>query len=276
MNTRPWRARNVAAAALALAFTIAAPEAWAQTGGENAPRPRDGTPQGEAGAGGGWTLEMTIYLWATGIDGDVGIRGRTAEIDISFGDLIENVDGALMLAFEARKKRWGIGTDLILFKMSDQAGTPGPLFSGVEVSVQQTFLEVSPRYRILEPDPVALDLILGARLWHLSERLRFTEDALPTLLVEAGDQWIDPIAGLRAIASLSSRWLIQGRADIGGFDVGSHLTWQVLGAVGYRVSDSFEIRAGYRHLDVDFNDEEDGFLYDVGLGGLIVGVTIKL
>lgn len=276
MNSRPWWARNVTATALALAAAIAAPEARAQTGGEDATRPKDGAPRAEAGTGGGWTLDMTIFLWATGVEGEVGIRGRTAEIDVGFSDLIEHVDGALMLAFEARKKRVGIGTELILFKISDQAGTPGPLFSGVEVSVQQTLLEISTRYRFLEPDPVVLDLILGARVWHLSERLRFTEDALPTLLVEAGDQWIDPIAGLRAIVSLSSRWLIQGLADIGGFTVGSHLTWQVLGAAGYRVSDSFDIRAGYRHLDVDFNDEENGFLYDVGLGGWIVGVTIRL
>lgn len=255
-------------AVAALAIVLVAPAAHAQAGAEQS--------NGAAATEGGWTLVLAPYVWATGIEGEVGIRGRTAAVDLGFGELIEKVDGAFYLATEARKRRWGIATELMLIELSDQAGTPGPLFSGVEVSAQQTFFELTPRYRIFDPDPVALDVILGARLWALGNKLRFTTGALPTLLVEAGDRWIDPVLGLRAIAPLGERWLLQARGDVGGFEVGSRLTWQVLGLAGFRVGDAVRLGAGYRHLDVDFENEDDGFVFDVGLGGLILGATIGL
>jgi hypothetical protein len=80
--------------------------------------------------------------------------------------------------------------------------------------------------------------------------------------------------GARAFYALSSHWGLQARADVAGFDVGSKFTWQAIGLVYYRLSDLATVRAGWRQLDVDFQD--GGFLYDVGLGGAILGVTFAL
>ena len=61
--------------------------------------------------------------------------------------------------------------------------------------------------------------------------------------------------------------------DIGGFGVGSDLTWQAIGTLDYAVNDRLELRAGYRALSVDYEDGK--FLYDVLMQGPILGATYR-
>ena len=50
------------------------------------------------------------------------------------------------------------------------------------------------------------------------------------------------------------------RGDVGGFGVGSDLTWQVEGSLGLQVTKNIWAEAGYRALGVDY--EADGLIYD--------------
>jgi hypothetical protein len=214
------------------------------------------------------------YLWAAGLKGTLGIRGQASEVDLSFSDVLDKLDGGLFLPVEIRKGRWGVMIELMLMRLSDQAGTPGPLFEKVNVTANQTTVELSIRYRILERQTMGVDLAAGGRLWHLNDQLSFTRASGPDVLVEAGQRWIDPSIGVRAIADLSSHWSILARADVGGFGVGSDFSWHALGGIGY-ILDPVTIWAGYRHLDVDYVNEKDGFTFDIANSGLIMGVAIR-
>lgn len=48
----------------------------------------------------GWEVFLTLYLWASGLEGEVGSRGRSAEADLGFSDIVQDLDGALMLPIE--------------------------------------------------------------------------------------------------------------------------------------------------------------------------------
>ena len=61
---------------------------------------------------------------------------------------------------------------------------------------------------------------------------------------------------------------------MGGFGVGSDLAWQLLGVLGYRLGDTWEVGAGYRYVDTDY--DADGFTYDVAASGILVAVRIQL
>ncbi len=52
-----------------------------------------------------WELVFTSFLWASGQSGDVATLpgAETAEIDLSFSDIADNLDNALMGVFDARK-----------------------------------------------------------------------------------------------------------------------------------------------------------------------------
>ena len=224
----------------------------------------------------GWTFETTPYLWASGLSGTVGVRDQTATIDVGFRTLLENLDGALMVPLEGHSGRWGFGFEYIKLKVSNGSATAGPLFSEAEFEASQRIIEIGPRYRLIDRVPVALEVLAAARWWSLDNRLILKSDGVPDVSEELDENWVDPVVGARTLVDISGRWLFQTRFDVGGFGVGSEFSWHALGAVAYKFSDSFTLRAGYRHLDVDFEEDNDrGFIYDVGTGGLILGANFK-
>jgi hypothetical protein len=242
---------------------------------EREPKPRSDPAAAQLAQVAGWTVEWSPYLWATGLDGDVGIHGRVTTVSLSFADLIENKDGALFLPVEMRKGRWSVLMELMLLQVSGQAAAPVPLVEQVKVSAEQTLIELSLRYRMVEQERVSADVIAGARTWHLSDQLDLATAGQLNVSIQAGELWLDPIVGGRGVFEPADRWSVILRGDIGGFGVGSDLTWQALGNVGYALGDKVTLRAGYRHLAVDFEDDEAGFTFDVENSGPIIGVSVR-
>jgi hypothetical protein len=60
---------------------------------------------------------------------------------------------------------------------------------------------------------------------------------------------------------------------IGGFGVNSDFTWDVMGALGYEVTDSISMIGGYRALGVDYADGD--FVFDVVQHGPILGAVFR-
>lgn len=60
-----------------------------------------------------WEYELTPYVLGAGLGGDVTVKGVTAEVDVGFSDLIENMELGFMGALQARKGRWAVHGDLI-------------------------------------------------------------------------------------------------------------------------------------------------------------------
>ncbi len=261
----PLVRRSIGVAAAVLVLGLAGGQARAQDGARKA-------------SDDAWTVLWPIYLWASGIEGRVGVGGNVIEVDISFSDVVENLDGALFLPLELRKGRWAAVLEVIAIKLGDQRGRPGRVFDRVDFESDQTLIELSPRYRLTRPGPLTLEALAGLRLWHLSTTLTLhpADPLLPELTLGTGALWVDPIIGVRALAEPGGGWRLNGRGDLGGFGIGSEFTWQLIGLAGYEVASGTTLFAGYRHLDVDFEDEDDGFIYDTGTGGWVIGVAIRL
>ena len=100
------------------------------------------------------------------------------------------------------------------------------------------------------------------------------EKELRARLPEHGSQdknWVDPFLGFRARWNLTEAFYLTGRTDVGGFGVGSDLTWQASASAGYRIGDNWSVEAGYRWLDIDYSDNqfamnlaERGMFFNVG------------
>lgn len=223
----------------------------------------------------GWQFQLSPYLWAAGLQGDVGTRSNlpTVKVDADFDDIISDTDFALMLAGDARHGRFGVLGDLVYLSLSDSNATPGGLFGGVEADMDTTFLTVAPYYRAIDDRSVALDVFAGGRLWYVDTKIKALAGRLPERSDGESQTWLDPILGVRGQAVLGRGFSITASADAGGFGVGSEFTWQLVGTVDYEIRDWISVRAGYRHLDVDY--KEDGFTWDVALSGPIVGVTFR-
>src|SRR5690606_34511523 len=74
-----------------------------------------------------WTVLWPIYLWASGIDGRVGVGGNVIDVDIGFSDVVEHLDGAVFLPLELRKGRWAAVLEVIAIRLGDQRGRPAAL-----------------------------------------------------------------------------------------------------------------------------------------------------
>ena len=234
-----------------------------------------GAQEGPAATGAGWTFTATPYVWFAGMKGDLGtISGvPPAEVDASFSDIIENTDVALMLAAEARRDRWGLLLDLVYLDLSADADTPGPLFGGADLESKTLFATIGAAYRMVEHGRLSADAIAGARLWYADTELEFSAGLLPARSADDDEFWADPVIGLRGRVDLGRGFFLASFADVGGFGVGSDLTWQIGSTVGYQIKDWLWVRAGYRQLHVDY--EDDGFVFDVKMSGPILGVGVR-
>jgi hypothetical protein len=87
------------------------------------------------------------------------------------------------------------------------------------------------------------------------------------------DYWFDPYVGLRTRYNFNKAFYTAVRGEIGGFDVGADLMWQVEGVIGINLTRSVFTEIGYRALGSDF--EDTGFRFDTVMHGpqITTGIT---
>jgi hypothetical protein len=91
--------------------------------------------------------------------------------------------------------------------------------------------------------------------------------------ISRDDYWFDPYVGLRARYNFNKTFYTAVRGEIGGFDVGADLMWEVEGVIGLNWTRSIFTEFGYRALDSDF--EDTGFRFDTVMHGpqITTGIT---
>jgi opacity protein-like surface antigen len=210
-----------------------------------------------------WTFTAALYLWAAGIEGNVSAGGTTVSIDVPFSELFDDLTGALMGRFGARKGRWGILVDV--FWCALEENTSGPV--GIRTEVDLFIGELTGSYTLVtarSPDAEAsadeppkglftLDAYAGARVYSVGVEITTTLTSS-----EQDETWVDPIVGFEARYQ-ARRWLFLARGDVGGFGISSEFAWSVTVGVAYRCSSVFWLGAGYRWLDIDFESGGSAF-----------------
>jgi hypothetical protein len=68
---------------------------------------------------------------------------------------------------------------------------------------------------------------------------------------EKSKTWYDPVLITRFTADIRDKWLFQFRGDIGGFGIGSVLSWQLHAIAGYRFTKIFQMSLENRILSTD-------------------------
>jgi hypothetical protein len=209
-----------------------------------------------------WSVELTPYLWAAGLDGDAAASGAGSEIDTDYRFFsLENLDFTLGTAAEVRKGRWGMLFDAMYVDFSD-AFERSP---GSEVEISGGFVEAAGALAAANGRP--LELLFGVRY----VALKTTVDVAPVPRADARKTWLDPLVGLRYAHAFNDRWSVTLRGDIGGFGVSSELATNVAATFGWRVGDRLTLRGGYRVLQMDFDG--DSLVLDAIVQGYVVGAS---
>lgn len=222
---------------------------------------------------GDWTFTVAPYAWITGMEGKVATLppAPPADIDVSFSDVIDNLDIGLMWLIEARKGRYAVFCEVFHVGIStDSADTPGPFYSGVEYEQDLWGITLGGIYELTQSDNYQLDAVAGFRFWDLDNELKLKTGALPAGNSSEREKWNDLFIGLKGQFNIGKRWYLSdwGVAAVAG---DSDSVWDVYGGVGYACNDSFSLTVGYRHQEVDYENED--FLYDIEMSGPTIGLT---
>jgi hypothetical protein len=230
-----------------------------------------------------WQFEVTPYLFGAAMTGTVGVGGVSADVDASFGDIMDNFDSGFMMMIEARKGLWGFGFDGIYFKLKDQKTSswqgPGGIGSAtgdLEATMTEQVYQLAVMYRLSDA-AIKIDAIGAARYTQLDTDLNLVTTTGPLLpggtrSLSASESWWDPVIGIRVIAPFAENWSFVGYADVGGFGMGSDITYQAIAGVNWQVSKTFTAKAGYRYFYQDY--ENDGFVWNMASHGLYLGLGI--
>lgn len=230
----------------------------------------------------GWEFTVTPYMWALSLDGSTTIRGRPADVDVGFSEILESLNIAAMVEAEARRDRFGAFVNVIYGAVGGD-GNIGPI--GVDVSTEMLWTNFGVTYR-LGPYPlqqgangsvptVTFDPYIGGRYTYLNVDI----DSIPLFSSSASVNWVDPIVGLRAIWDVSENWNIATNGNIGGFGAGSEFAWQVGLYGGYRFGllgeDDANFVFGYQALGQRYVDDDRGFEWDVTAHGPVLGLEVQ-
>lgn len=219
----------------------------------------------------GWEHSIVLYLLGPNIDGRVGIGGLEGEVNIDPGDVFAALDGGFLAAYTVEKGGWGAAFDLVYMDLEEgvegvRLPVPG------EIGVEQLIFGVSGTYRLNG----VTQLLVGGRYVDLSNTLTLELPPAP-LRFQLDESWFDPTVGLRFNGSISDRWTYAAMGDMGGFGVGSDLTWQLSGSLGFRMTEHSVFTFGYRYIDFDYEEGEGSgaFKFDVAEYGLALGVRFE-
>jgi hypothetical protein len=181
-----------------------------------------------------WTLQITPYLWASGISGDISPfrRAPTIGIDKSFSDILDDLNFGGFVNVWARYDRFVFSADVMYVDTTDShvigpIPPTGPFPGGsIDASVDTTEFTstLEAGYRLYASPQFTFDALAGARIWQITNNVTANYAGYSVSHKESFG-WFDPVIAARAFFSFTDRLSTMLQADVGGFGVGSDSTW---------------------------------------------------
>jgi hypothetical protein len=240
-----------------------------------------------------WQFSIIPYLWLMGINGKTTIKGRTADLNVSFGDIWDNLDFAAEVHLEAWRGRYGFFIDTSYAKIALKKDVDLRFDNTLNTKfITKFFLgEIGGFYRVgtwpvgggyekKTNTSFTFDVIGGGRYWYLKNTLKLN-GPLGILPPEISDSqnWFDFFVGGRAKLAIN-KFFINVRSDLGGFGLGfsSDISWNIAGYIGYelpwyRITPIIGYRALYDKYKNGSGDNR--FVWDAWISGPQVGVEFK-
>lgn len=228
-----------------------------------------------------WSFELEPYLMVTSIEGDASIgRVSGTPIDVDFSTILDNLDMAAMLHFEAHHKSgWGLAMDYSFMDLSQKKSSS--LDGFLNVGIRQGVLETLGLYRIKYNSGTTIDYFAGIRWW--DNDLELTLDPAITTgsqNIKVKEDWIDVVAGMRIKTKIAKNWHVMARADIGGFGLSADFTSTVEAGATYRISKLMTLDMKYKASWIDYDNEKnvggvDNYQYDTVTHGPVLGLVFN-
>jgi hypothetical protein len=174
-----------------------------------------------------WEFLVEPYLMFPNMKGTVGVGALPdGEVDAAVGDIFDRLQSGFMLYAEAQNGIWAISSDFLYMNLNQDV-VPTKIINSGSVSVSESAWELAGLRKILP----WLEGGIAGRLVSIKADMEVVRNQVggSTATQNGGmtQTWVDPVLVVRMKLPDSGKWLIQFRGDIGGFGVGSDLTWQI-------------------------------------------------
>ena len=238
----------------------------AVAGGDIAPvEPVVETPVVEANP---WRNEVTIYGWLPTISANTPLPSSPNSIDAE--DILDDLKMVFIGNYSGRNDTWSLFGDIIYLDMGDSKNHtfPNGDYAHVSYDMKTLLIHAGAGYTLVNNDNGILDVVAGVR--YLDLKVDVNVDLYQNRNLSGSKDFTDFFIGVRGVKNINENWYIPYEADVGTGD--SELSWQLFAGVGYRY-DWGDIKLGYRYIEYDM--EDDAFIEDLTVDGVILGASIK-
>lgn len=209
-----------------------------------------------------WSFGGTIYGWISDIESTTQ-SGESFEI--TFSDIIDNLNMTFMGSLNAEKGKWTLFTDLIYL---DQGTTNrrtvdlggGPTNLKTKIDLKSWINTTGVGYAAFDDGSTQISGLAGVRYLRLKTDIDVS-DGTTRRRASSTDDFFDGIVGLRGKTDLNENWYLTYYADVGTGQ--SDLTYQLFAGVNYRFR-NWDAVVGYRYMD-----------WDLGNGAALDGLTVS-
>jgi len=218
----------------------------------------------------GWKHELAPYLWGAAMDGTAGIGGVTADVNMSFGDILDHLEMGFMGTYRATKDRYVLNFDAIYMGLGTTVRGPNGQLKA-DVDMDQTALEADAGYEAVDN----LVVFGGLRYVDLSGKVAAQGPLGIERSGDGGADWLDPVLGVTYTIPFGDQWSSTLRGDIGGFGVGSDFSWQLAATLRWQASPRIGVVGAYRYIAMDYESGKNAnyFKYDVAISGPALGMV---
>lgn len=227
-----------------------------------------------------WNWVITPYGWAASSTVDATVNDQVVfGTEVDFADLLDDVDGGIMLHVEGRPGKLGVFGDLLLIDLGDEPRSYNVRGLAVQAKAdpELTMLDLGGTY-YPSGEEHGFGFHYGIRIIDIDQEIdirsigRFNANRR---IISASETFVDGLVGFRFDSELADNWTFAMSADASTGDTEN--TWSAQAVVGYRVGSrkQNQIRLGYRHYEIELeNDAERSMVNtEIAMSGPMVGFS---
>ena len=240
-----------------------------------------GNPAGaqDSGGLGHPQIFVTPYLWLSGIYATTQTPlARVPEVNSSVGpfELLGKLTGApFMGSAEIHDGPFSLLGDVLHVPVSTNITTRNVLFQGGKAELQANTGTALLLYRVCDSPNQFADLGAGFRAWGFGANLELNPGQLAGQSVNRRAGWGDPLLAGRYHYDFNNGMGLTAYGDLGGFGVGAHTDWQVIGTVDYALNPWINLHLGYRSLNFNYSASDSNLGFNVHMRGPIFAGTFR-
>lgn len=191
---------------------------------------------------------------------DAAVGERTSDVDVTVGDLFDELQLAAELRFEAWRGPWGLMIDTSYARLGDSLEST---LGDVDLTSRSFIGDALVGARVLRSETASLDFLAGGRIVWLDQDIDVGSASFGASKMIPKD-----LVGVQVPVQLSQDWGLLLRGQMDAPDLG----WSVVGLVEFDVS-RVAIRAGYRYDRINY--DHDRLSLTVHAHGPYLGVGIR-